>query len=260
MADRGEHAVMRLRFHVDHRRAAGCQAARTRATSSAAFSGSGVSTTLRPRYRPASAASGPVRSAPAMGWPGTNCAQRPPRAARATSTTSALVLPASVRIARGERGQHPDQQVAQAAHGRGQQDHVGPGRRDLGADGLVNQAQFQRARQRLSVAPYPSTLPTLPARRSAAANEPPINPTPATARTGIRGQRPLIGGSGNTVHAARIALSASMKRAFSCGSPMDTRSHSGRPSPATGRTITPRLSNSRLMRGASPTCTSTKLP
>ena len=175
----------------------------------------------------------------------------PAQAARATSTTSALVLPASVR-SRAARAWAASGPAGRAGRPRAWPAGSCRPAATSALTALVDQAQFQRARQRLRVAPYPSTLPTLPARRSAAANEPPINPTPATARTGIRGQRPLIGGSGNTVHAARIALSASMKRAFSCGSPMDTRSHSGRPSPATGRTITPRLSNSRLMRARRP--------
>src|SRR5690606_20160066 len=35
--------------------------------------------------------------------------------------------------------------------------------------------------------PTPSTLPTTPAERKAAANEPPINPTPTTASTGTKG-------------------------------------------------------------------------
>ncbi|KAG0162638.1 hypothetical protein DFQ30_001590, partial [Apophysomyces sp. BC1015] len=75
-----------------------CHIAPTRSTSARGFSASGHSTTLRPTYRSASAASTPLDSRPAIGCPGTNCAARAPNAARAAAMTSAFVLPASVTI------------------------------------------------------------------------------------------------------------------------------------------------------------------
>src|SRR5207244_2153695 len=59
-------------------------------------------------------------------------------------------------------------------------------------------------------------------------------------------------------------FSAWMNAAFSCGKPIETRSHCGKPYPPTGRTITPCFSKARLMRAPAPsslpTRTSTKLP
>lgn len=77
--------------------------ASTRASASGAFSGSAHSTTLRPTYRSASAASTPLDSRPAIGWPGTNWPIRAPSAARAAATTSDFVLPASVTIVDASR-------------------------------------------------------------------------------------------------------------------------------------------------------------
>ena len=79
------------------------QAASTRLQASAEVSGSGVSTTRRFWNNEAVAASTPERSAPAMGWAGTNCASFPPRRWRAATATSRLVLPASVTTQSGSR-------------------------------------------------------------------------------------------------------------------------------------------------------------
>ena len=102
MAHRGEHRVVLLRRSCGVTRAPqALQAASTARTLAAGFSGSGASTTRRPRNSSALAAAAPLFSAPAIGCAGTNWAIFAPSAARAAATTSRLVLPASVTIAAG---------------------------------------------------------------------------------------------------------------------------------------------------------------
>ena len=65
--------------------------------------------------------------------------------------------------------------------------------------------------------PMPTTLPTAPAFFSERANDPPIRPTPKMTT--------LF----NMPYSASALVSAAISTAFSCGRPIETRSHSGSP-------------------------------
>ena len=228
MADRGERAVMRLRFHVDHRRAA--KAARARARRRRVL-GQRRGHHVAPAIQAGVGRSGPC--VPRRRWDGTNCAQRPPRAARATSTTSALVLPASVRIARGAS-------VGSIRTSRSRRPPTGVASRIMSARAAATSAltassikPSSSARASIARCALPQHLADLAGAAQRGGEQPPINPTPATARTGIRGQRPdrrkRKHRSCGRDRAQRLDEAGVFLRQS------DTRSHSGRPSPATGR-------------------------
>jgi len=169
-----------------------CQQARTRATDAAAFSGRGVSTTARRTYSPASAASGPVRSPPAIGCPGTKQETCSPSAWRAAMTTCDLVLPASVSRQPGRRWSRMRASIAPSPPTG--VDSSTRSARAAASSGETASSIRPSSRARASDAglrPTPRMVPTCPAWRNAAANEPPIKPTPATASTGTRGPCPF---------------------------------------------------------------------
>src|SRR2546427_12982475 len=160
------------------------QASSTRRIDSGRFSGSGVRTTRRSRNRPAVAAAAPLSSAPATGWPGTNCAMRAPSAERAAAITSRLVLPASVTTLSGA-SDRPISWKMRATCGTGAATSTRSASRAAaaGSEAIESMTRRSRASSRLArLRPAPTTCETLPACFSASANEPPIKPTPMTAR------------------------------------------------------------------------------
>src|SRR5471032_3085792 len=156
------------------------QAAATRSTSAAAFSANGVSTTFLPRYRSIMAASGPFVSRPAIGWPGTNCAILSFNAARAASTTSDLVLPASVTTVPGCRCGAIDARMAPVcATGAATSTRSAPWMAWAMSPPISSMMPSSSARAiDACERPMPTTVPTAPMCLRARANEPPIRPTP----------------------------------------------------------------------------------
>ena len=190
------------------------QASSTRRTDSGRFSGSGVRTTRRSRNRPAVAAAAPLSSAPATGWPGTNCAMRAPSAERAAATTSRLVLPVSVTIALGFRlDASVAKMEANCATGAATSTRSASRAAAAGSAAIESMTWRSRASSRLArLRPAPTTCETLPACFSASANEPPIKPTPMTARR---------------IYSLRLAASAARNFSFSRTVPTVTRRCSG---------------------------------
>src|SRR5471032_46314 len=126
------------------------------------------------------AASGPLVSRPAMGWPGTNCATLPPRARRAAATTSDLVLPASVTTVPACRcGANADSIASACATGAASNTRSAPLIASAISSPMMSMMPSSRARASdAAERSMPTTLPTAPAFFSARANEPPIKPTP----------------------------------------------------------------------------------
>src|SRR5471030_248981 len=165
----------------------------------------------------------PVGFAAGDGMPGTNCATLSPRARRAAATTSDLVLPASVTTVPACRcGANADSIASACATGAASNTRSAPLIASAISSPMMSMMPSSRARASdAAERSMPTTVRTAPAFFSARANEPPIKPTPKmtilfnTIRT-----RP---------YSASALVSAAIRIAFSCGRPMEMRSHSGRP-------------------------------
>ncbi len=162
--------------------------AATRSTASGEFSGNAHRTTLRPTYRSGKAASTPLDSRPAIGWPGTNWLIRSPSAARAAATTSDLVLPASVTMVAGSRnGAIRSSSGWVCATGAASSTKSAPDSAARSAASSASEAVASITPSSSARAvdaderPTPITVrepAASPRSRSARASEPPIRPTP----------------------------------------------------------------------------------
>ena len=170
-----------------------CHSACRRSTESGRFPGSGLSTTSRLTNRSRSAASGPPRSLPAMGWqgtkspsPGVACPAAPSLIAaivlRQAVTTGPFTLDRSVSTASGGR-------CAATSGTSAQLTEMGAASTTRSASASASATESTRAskspssmaREMSGSRPKPTRRTPGSRARSAAASEPPIRPVPRMA-------------------------------------------------------------------------------